>query len=65
MSQVSSLDFLWDTLDPLDSRFCSIPAALGVEPIEINLLCVCVCVCVLLSLYQQQEKKLPYYLAVS
>lgn len=39
------LAFLWDSLDPLDSRFCSIPAALGVEPIEINLLCVCVCVC--------------------
>ena len=63
-SPVSSPSFLWGSLDPVDSRFCSIPAALSVEPIEIHFSSVCVCVCVRererepLSLYELQEKKL-------
>ena len=63
-SPVSSPSFLWGSLGPVDSRFCSIPAALSEEPIEIHFssvcVCVCVCVCVseLLSLYELQEKKI-------
>ena len=43
-SPVSFPSFLWGSLDPVDSRFCSIPATLSVEPIEIHFSSVCVCV---------------------
>ena len=42
----SSPSFLWGSLDPVDSRFCSIPAALSAESVEIHFSSVCVCVCV-------------------